>query len=360
MRGSDRGSNVGEGGPESAFWRTHVHTGVALYTAGAAGVLAYAAATPHGPHRFVIAVVDGVSLLASVTVFWWCALRLLDTRWRTAFFSGWTVCTLGTVGAAALLDGGVTSPLTYLLVLPLLFAGLAYTPRAVTFLAGVAVATALAVGAASPRAHLGQTAVLTMATAIAGALSVTTARNRRRLLDQLVQLADYDGLTGGLTRRAFHRRLQHEALRAERHGHCFSVVMADVDDLKALNDTDGHAAGDASLLRLVEVLTASLRGTDLVGRLGGDEFGVLLPETGAEQAAGALARLREAVRSDSTLPTGVSFGVATWAGPGDSPDALLHRADMALYTAKHGRRGPDPGRPGPATGDAPRVREPAR
>lgn len=349
MRLGDNARDHAAGAPEAAFWRSHVHIGVALYAAGAAGVLAYTAATPGRPHRGLIMAMDGLSLLASVTVFWSVGLRLVSTRWRVPFLCGWTVSTLAVIGCAAVLDGGIASPLTYLLVLPLLFAGLAYTPTAVGWLGGAAVATVVAVGVTTPRPQVAQMTVMTMAVAIAALLTLAGARNRQRLHDELVALADSDGLTGSLTRRAFHDRLYHEAGRAARHHETFSVVMADVDDLKAMNDNAGHGAGDRSLQTLVAVLRASLRTVDLVGRLGGDEFAILLPATDADDVATAVERLHTAVAAPSShVGTTVSFGAATWAGPNDSVEELLRRADVALYAAKHARRRPALGLRAPA------------
>jgi diguanylate cyclase (GGDEF)-like protein len=96
--------------------------------------------------------------------------------------------------------------------------------------------------------------------------------------------ASVDALTGCLTGGAFQERLVHESVLAQRHGGTFSVVVADLDDLKALNDANGHHCGDRALRLLASVLRQAARETDVVGRLGGDEFALLLHATDEEAA----------------------------------------------------------------------------
>ena len=115
--------------------------------------------------------------------------------------------------------------------------------------------------------------------------------------------------------------------------------MADLDNLKTLNDSGGHLSGDRALRSLAGVLRQSARATDVVGRLGGDEFAMLLHETDQDAALVVAKRLSEAMHAatGSDLVT-ASLGVSTWLGPDDRPDELLYRADVALYTAKRAGR----------------------
>jgi diguanylate cyclase (GGDEF)-like protein len=156
---------------------------------------------------------------------------------------------------------------------------------------------------------------------------------------QLMAAASLDALTGCLSRGAFGERLDHESLLAERHYATFSVIVADLDNLKTLNDANGHHCGDRALKLLASVLRQAARGTDVVGRLGGDEFALLLHETDQESAMATATRLRAALH-DATGSDWVtaSIGVSTWLGPNDGPDALLRRADEALYVAKRSGR----------------------
>lgn len=324
---------------EAGFWRAYVHIGVITYGLGGLAALGYALATPHGPHRGALLILDGGSVAASVGLFWWLGLRLVPTRWRTPFFGIWTMSTFAFVASAAVLDGGIQSPLSYFLVLPLLFAGLAYPPRTVSTLSGVGVVVAAVVGLAGSRTDAAATILLATAMVVAGILATSMARNRNRLTTALVDAATHDGLTRCLTRRAFYERLHHEAARSQRYGRRFGVIVADLDELKVLNDRGGHEAGDEALRVLADALVGAARGTDLVGRLGGDEFALLLPEAGSEDTQVAAERLLERIRAAETaVAVTASLGGASWSGPADDPDALMQRADRALYAAKRAGR----------------------
>jgi len=133
-------------------------------------------------------------------------------------------------------------------------------------------------------------------------------------------------------------RLENDRLR--RYGRPIAVVSADIDDLKAVNDRDGHLAGDALIRAAAELLRAHARATDRVARVGGDEFLVLLPETHAKGAASYVRRVRAAARrvDTGTAPTGLalSLGFAAVA-PDETIEAAVQRADKAMYTAKRRR-----------------------
>ncbi len=115
--------------------------------------------------------------------------------------------------------------------------------------------------------------------------------------------------------------------------------MVDLDSFKDINDEHGHDVGDATLRAVVQGLLAAARTTDVVGRLGGDELAVLLPDTDAEQAPLVAERFRTHARSAQT-PVGVtvSFGTATWSNELESPADVIRHADQALYSAKHAGR----------------------
>lgn len=164
---------------------------------------------------------------------------------------------------------------------------------------------------------------------------------RKEYERQLVELATTDGLTGALNRRAFMEdaELQHQL--ALRHARPLSLMMVDADHFKKVNDTHGHHVGDQVLIRLTRVIQASLRGTDRLGRIGGEEFAVLMPETSLEQAGIVCERLLRAVRETEVeadagkpLKFTVSIGIATLAPDSRSIDTLMRQADAALYRAK--------------------------
>ena len=149
-----------------------------------------------------------------------------------------------------------------------------------------------------------------------------------------------DHLTGIANRRAFFEAAEIELERWQRWPRKLSLVMFDVDHFKRVNDTHGHPAGDAVLRHLAVLLTATFRQVDVVARVGGEEFAVLLPSTDAEGAAAVAERLRLAVKSQAVEFDGVpirctvSAGVATMHADLGDLDALMKRADQALYAAK--------------------------
>jgi diguanylate cyclase (GGDEF)-like protein len=146
-------------------------------------------------------------------------------------------------------------------------------------------------------------------------------------------------MTGCLARGAFNRRLAEEVDRARRYRRTFGLVMVDVDNLKRLNDTAGHRAGDEALRAVAVGLRAAARASDVVGRLGGDEFAVLLPETDAYDVETVLGRLRSVSYGEGEpAPVTLSLGSTVWSGPEDSAEAMFSRADDALYAAKHAGR----------------------
>jgi diguanylate cyclase (GGDEF)-like protein len=155
--------------------------------------------------------------------------------------------------------------------------------------------------------------------------------------------ADHDHLTGARSRRAFFDLAAREQARSRRHASPLSLLLFDVDHFKRINDTHGHAAGDRVLAEIVARAGTVVRNIDTVGRLGGEEFAVLLPDTAAGTALLVAERLRHAldVPADAAgagkIGYTVSIGVATLQA-GESIDAMLSRADAALYAAKAGGR----------------------
>ena len=163
---------------------------------------------------------------------------------------------------------------------------------------------------------------------------------------RLENMAMSDPLTGLANRRAVEVALARDLARADRERTWISVVALDVDHFKRVNDTHGHAGGDQVLVALGELLRTALRAGDLAGRIGGEEFLTILPDTDPEGAAVAAERLRARIAAQRiALPSGElaftsSLGVASLRGPGclRSATALVERADAALYEAKRGGR----------------------
>lgn len=165
----------------------------------------------------------------------------------------------------------------------------------------------------------------------------------KRFERQLEILATTDELTSLTNRRQFIKCAEHELERAKRFNHVFSLMVLDIDHFKRVNDSKGHAAGDATLQHLASVMKNSLRQVDIVGRLGGEEFAVLLPNTDLEGALVLAERLRKSIAEQAAWYNGepihitTSIGVSTYVNDVDF-DYMLRRADEALYEAKDGGR----------------------
>ncbi|MBF0326563.1 MAG: diguanylate cyclase [Alphaproteobacteria bacterium] len=165
---------------------------------------------------------------------------------------------------------------------------------------------------------------------------------RREKEQRLTRLATTDSLTGLLNRRAFLEA--GERMMADRGHKPLTVLMLDADRFKNVNDTHGHAVGDEVLKRLASIVATSARADDAVGRLGGEEFAVLLHNTGVEGGTNLADRMLHAVRTaqieltgDQTVNFTVSIGIASTATAHDL-SSLLHQADQALYAAKNSGR----------------------
>jgi diguanylate cyclase (GGDEF)-like protein/PAS domain S-box-containing protein len=163
---------------------------------------------------------------------------------------------------------------------------------------------------------------------------------RKRLEARLVQQASIDPLTGALNRMRIEERGRQELMRSDRYGHKLSLVLLDLDHFKLVNDTHGHAAGDLVLSAFGDIARSCLRLTDLLGRWGGEEFVILLPDTGPAGAGQVAERLRANLQS-FCFPAGVrataSLGVAS-RRPGENLAGLIGRADGAMYRAKQDGR----------------------
>jgi diguanylate cyclase (GGDEF)-like protein len=156
---------------------------------------------------------------------------------------------------------------------------------------------------------------------------------------QLLRACRYDSLSGALSRQYLMELAQHDLSLAQRHGRPLSVAMLDIDHFKAVNDTYGHAVGDAVIRALTATCVKTLRATDYVGRIGGEEFACVLPEAGADEAWACAERLRDAFAGQvipgapRELRCSVSIGLAVHRDKQDW-ESLLREADGAMYRAK--------------------------
>jgi diguanylate cyclase (GGDEF)-like protein len=152
------------------------------------------------------------------------------------------------------------------------------------------------------------------------------------LFQTLLENATHDALTGLPNRRAFDRVLARELERSSRYGEIFSLTIIDLDGFKQLNDSRGHAAGDALLRQAADTIAEACRASDVAGRLGGDEFAVLLPQTNQFEAAALCERLRAEV--ETLADVSLSWGVAEYPTHGVDASTLMRAADAAMYASK--------------------------
>ena len=158
----------------------------------------------------------------------------------------------------------------------------------------------------------------------------------RRTQSQLELLATHDPLTTVLNARAFASQVAQELGRNRRYGRPLALIYLDLDDFKKVNDAHGHATGDAVLRLVADAMRSAVRQADVVGRLGGDEFGVLMPETDGSLAHAVANRLAGGIRTvfRGTPSVTASIGVVAVSGTEAGSDELLRKADQAMYEAK--------------------------
>ena len=324
------------------FWRQHVQIGVVLTEVSGLLVVGYALLA-HRPHLGTITATVAVAVILTPLLLALPIERLSRHPSAPLFFYAWSVSITAVIAVLAVIDGGATSPLVWLLVLTLAYAGLAYPPLGVGVIGMVMVGAYLAVAAvgapSAPRLLVvsGTLTVFTAMTVWASRRQWDLQDQQRLLTERLETLANTDALTGCLNRRAFEQRLA-RACAVARPDDPVLLCVLDLDGFKQVNDRSGHAAGDAVLVAVAQALRTAVRETDSVSRLGGDEFAVLL--TGPQEAPPELlcARL---VRLVGDLGDGVgvtaSIGAATTSAP-LAADTLLQLADEAMYAAKSGGR----------------------
>jgi len=165
------------------------------------------------------------------------------------------------------------------------------------------------------------------------------ATQARQIIEEHKRRATHDGLTGLPNRDAYQNRLEEELNRKSRYGGPLTLVIADVDFFKRINDNYGHLAGDKVLQLLAKAMRKSLRDVDFIGRYGGEEFVILMPETNAQEALAATEKLRIKVENSpfnfrkERVPITMSFGISEFHALEDG-ETVFERADKALYQAK--------------------------
>ena len=163
----------------------------------------------------------------------------------------------------------------------------------------------------------------------------------RRVLRRVSELAQLDGLTNVANSRAFQHQLDQQLDLSARYAYPVTLAYIDIDRFKQVNDTLGHVVGDTVLATVAATMKANLRKVDIIGRLGGDEFGVALPHTDAAQALTALEKVRDYVRTEMhthAWPVTLSIGAVTTTDGRAEAEALLHAADDLMYEVKKSGR----------------------
>lgn len=169
-------------------------------------------------------------------------------------------------------------------------------------------------------------------------LRAKVARLQERV-EQLDQLAHQDSLINLPNRRGFMRELERLIARVDRYGVNGAMLFVDLDGLKMINDTFGHRAGDEALIQVANLLSKGVRHSDVVARIGGDEFGILLENSDENAAHETASRLIEQISSCEVLHDGEALPLSVAIGVGmidalDTPDAVMERADEAMYRRK--------------------------
>lgn len=308
-----------------------VRAGIWLSVAGCVSSLVYCGLTPDGPARITLTILSTVSLAATLLL---THVPVESLTWRGShepFFLTWSVVLVIDITIGVLIDGGASSPLALALFLPLVFAAMGYR-RGSTLLIGALVELAYVMSAlATEGPPLGEAVFFAATIATAAGICAWQTRNHERQRDELARLARADPLTGSLNRRGFEERFEAAISSARRSRSSLTLVLIDLDDFKRVNDTWGHAAGDRQLCWVADALGAEVRAEDAAGRVGGDEFAVLLTnDTGTEEEA--VRRLR--TRLDARVSA--CFGPASYPSDGETLEELLRAADARLYAAKSG------------------------
>jgi diguanylate cyclase (GGDEF)-like protein len=285
----------------------------------------------------VLGVISYVALLFSVVLFVVYG-RMPIWGFQVACAVGSVMIAAATAGASTGAEGGYAIFYVWVVLLAFLFFSFPAASGQAVF-AALSYALVLAVRGTDFgfNFELGLVAVAGAAGAIVGMLRARVESLATNLADQ----ANTDPVTAIANRRSFESRFDFELITADQIGHPLSLVVCDLDRFKAVNDELGHEEGDAALRLAAATIVGAVRSVDVVFRMGGEEFAVLLPDTEALEAYAVAERLRLAIREafeDFEVPVTVSCGLATRFPRGPDRKGLLRAADHALYHAKRAGR----------------------
>ena len=316
-----------------AALRRSVRAGAGVSLLLTVGVAVYFLMTLDRPHRVELLVVDAVACAVAAGATLVPLEAMARRRLITPFFLVWSASLILIVAAAVAVEDDPSSPFVAFFFLPMVFAAIAYPLRLVIAISVLdVVASALTLAVALDHG-LADTFLFTLALLGAAALCALQARGHERHVAEVARLSRTDHLTGALNRRGFEEELAERLARFRRYGTPIGLVLLDLDGFKAVNDRQGHAAGDALLRAVAVAVEQTVRATDVTSRVGGDEFAVLLEQTDRITAPVVAERIVDAVEPVSAI----TAGWASCPGDGETGEDLYRLADAHLYERKrHG------------------------
>jgi len=328
------------------YWYAHIALGFVIL-AGQAGVsIAYFAVSPDGPARGTLQSICGCAVGVALVELY-ASRRIARWSWREGFVAVNAIASIGVLSLCAHMDGGLESPLLYLSVLPVVHLGLFASPSFVAASSAASVGAVTVIGVIDPDVKIPQESLLMLVAFVVSVAFLATLSSIHRsrlqtahaaLVEVLFRRGETDELTGCFNYRAFHERLADEIDRAMRYGRPLSVIVCDVDHFRDYNEMYGHDRGDATLAAVGAHLRSCSRASDVVARVGGDEFGILLPESTLDLATAVAGRMAALAVDDPMLPT-LSIGVAALRPDDPTAKRLFRDADRAMYVAKRSGRG---------------------
>ena len=323
------------------FWASHSRLGHLTLTAGSLFVLSYFVVTVNGPHRLALLAISSFTLVAAVVTIAFID-RVSTYPWRVTFSLASTLLAGVALSFCIYLDGGLDSPLLVLIALPIMSAALALPSKQVVICGFAAFVEFGFVAFTDSSVEATTSDVATMSAFLIGTVVLSAGsaiyrsrleEHEERLVEDLHRQASTDSLTGCLSHGAFYHRLDIEIDRAVRHHEPLSVLVADVDLFKSFNDAHGHTAGDAALAQAGMILRRASRSIDIVARIGGDEFALILPKTDLA-SAGNLAERVIRCFADQKAEISMSVGFASLDHDEPTSQRLFRDADQGLYRAK--------------------------
>jgi diguanylate cyclase (GGDEF)-like protein len=295
---------------------------------------AYALGTWDGTERLPLVALAAGYLAWGMLVRVLPLAKIVHSRSHDIFFLAWSTLEVGVIAGAMAIDGGSASPLAALLFIPLVVVALTYPPMLVLAVGTVELLVYLMLAINVGGRDDLSLSLFAVSLGITALVCAYQTRIRDAQRDELNRISRADPLTGCLNRRGFLERLEAEVDEAGRTGRAFALVALDLDRFKAVNDSEGHAAGDELLRWTVGKLQENLRPMDSVGRLGGDEFAVLIPGAARPEALTLVGRINRVLADRAPS----SLGIACYPTDGTDSEELQRHADAELYSAKDGRR----------------------